>query len=367
MTKVKIFTWNYGKSTLEKLQCISSKLDLNAQDTIYIVGLQEVSTFDILTINNHITNATTGKNYTVTYGRKSSTTMGFDLLTFIIYPTILNINIKKNNLGFISRTKAVASTSKSFIGDTKGYLWIDFSINNIDITVVNIHLPFQNAAFSYVNFKMLFDTFNTTKNAIIFGDYNTRSTVDDTCLNDASSCSVVFEKNAKGEVNALQGQLNSCKVQTDCESLKQKLISNDYLNQVIKTEMKGYGYNEAQINFLPSYKINNSGNYSLQKNEDRRLVGYADRILVKGVNLNIIPDSYKLMECLGNDHFPLMLDVEITSVVQLQPVIEPVIEPVMPSNPHSGGIKRSRRNKTGKRGKRGKRGKTVKRCKKCKK
>jgi hypothetical protein len=298
-------------------------------------------------------------------------------LTFIIYPTILNINIKKNNLGFISRTKAVASTSKSFIGDTKGYLWIDFSINNIDITVVNIHLPFQNAAFSSVNFKMLFDTFKSTNNAIIFGDYNTRSTVDDTCLNTDSCSAVVFEKNAKSDVSALQGQLNSCKSQPDCESLKQKLISNDYLNQVKKTEMEGY--NEAEINFLPSYKINNIGDYSLQKNQDKRLVGYADRILVKGKNLNIIPDSYKLMECLGNDHFPLMLDVEITSDVQpvlepvLEPVIEPVIEPVMPSNAYSGGIRRSRRNKTGKRGKTvktGKRGKTVKigkRGKKCKK
>ena len=150
MTKFKIFTWNYGKSTSEKLGCIANTLFAET-DTIYIVGLQEVSTFDIPKITNYIDKITDKTQYNFTYGRKSSTTMGFDLLTVIIYPKSVSINLKKNNFGYISRTKSVASSSKSIMVDTKGYLWIDLVINNVDVTVVNIHLPFHQLCFLYSN------------------------------------------------------------------------------------------------------------------------------------------------------------------------------------------------------------------------
>ena len=47
------------------------------------------------------------------------------------------------------------------------------------------------------------------------------------------------------------------------------------------------------------------------KDVKKRLSGYADRILVRGSNLEIVPGSYKKIDCLGNDHFPIMLDVNI--------------------------------------------------------
>lgn len=373
MPKFKIFTWNYGKSTPGKLDCIANTL-FTETDTIYVVGLQEVSTFDILQITNYIDKITDKTQYNFTYGRKSSTTMGFDLLTFIIYPKSVSINFKKNNFGYISRTKSVASSSKSIMGDTKGYLWIDLVINNVDVTVVNIHLPFQNSDFSSENFKMLYNNFQDKTNVIIFGDYNTRSTVDDTCLTESSCSNVLFEKNAKGSVSILQDKLNECKtIPGDCGPVKEKLISNDYLNAVKSTTMNGY--NEAQINFLPSYKFNNSGIYSLKKGDKKRLVGYADRILVKGANLNILSDSYKLGECLGNDHLPVMVDVELVSgvpqnMMQPKPQADMLTDPLTESlsepqeeipDKYLGGIikRRSRRSKKTK-------NKTIKKHKKSK-
>ena len=44
------------------------------------------------------------------------------------------------------------------------------------------------------------------------------------------------------------------------------------------------------------------------------MAGYADRILVKGENLLISTDTYDRVECTGNDHFPVILEVQITDI-----------------------------------------------------
>lgn len=45
------------------------------------------------------------------------------------------------------------------------------------------------------------------------------------------------------------------------------------------------------------------------------MAGYADRILVKGENLSILSNTYDRVECTGNDHFPVILEVQIKDII----------------------------------------------------
>ena len=332
MTKIKVFSWNFGKLSNDKLACIHrNAFDNIEESTIYIIGLQEVSGYSLNNIKQYLENNKPA-SHTMTYGRKSST-KDFDLVTFIFYPNGLLTNIKFSSKKIPSKKGFLYSMI-----DTKGYLWVDFTLNNVQYTVANIHLPFQNEAYSLENFQLLKETFKGKENVIIFGDYNTRSKVDDDCMDD-EICHVDFEKNAKGDIHRLEKFLNICsknKVEKkdfedgkseysddtddtepdssseidsdiDCKKLLQQVIIYDYLNQSkVFTD-----YKEDEISFLPTYKINKTGKYSLVKDVKKRLAGYADRILVRGSNLEIVPGSYKKIDCLGNDHFPIMLDVSI--------------------------------------------------------
>ena len=333
MTKIKVFSWNFGKLSNDKLACINRNVfDIIEESTIYVIGLQEVSGFSLNIIKQYFETSKPA-SHTMAYGIKSST-KDFDLVTFIFYPNNLLTNIRFSS-------KKIPSKKGFFYSmvDTKGYLWADFTLNNVQYTVANIHLPFQNEAYSLENFQLLKETFKGKDNVIIFGDYNTRSKVDDACMGMDTTCNVNFEKNAKGDTNLLAEQLNNCsknKLENkgfedrkseyydntlnteplsstyidsgiNCTNLLQKVINYDYLN-----ESKVFtDYKEDDITFLPTYKINHTGEYSLIKDVKKRLSGYADRILVRGSNLEIVPGSYKKIDCLGNDHFPIMLDVSI--------------------------------------------------------
>jgi len=341
MTKIKLFSWNFGELIDYKLQCINKNVFNNIEDsTIYIIGLQEVSGYSLNKIKQYL-ESNKPTSHTMAYGRKSST-KDFDLVTFIFYPNNLLQNIKFSSKKIPSNEGFLNS-----IIDTKGYLWADFTLNNNPYTVVNIHLPFQNEAFSLKNFKLLKETFKDKNNLIIFGDYNTRSKVDDNCI-DNNICHVEFEKNAKGDTQLLEKYLNVCsylnvssenknkventdfedrtseysdntddtepltssEINSDditCKNLLKKVIDFDYLNQSNVFS----DYKEDEITFLPTYKIDKTGDYSLIKDSKKRLAGYADRILVRGSNLEIVTGSYKKIDCLGNDHFPIMLEVSI--------------------------------------------------------
>lgn len=185
MTKFRIFTWNFGKldssyETSLKLKCISEKMGLptrdtlnDPMDTIYVIGLQEVSKEDIeVDIANRggiFTYFAKQKpeNYRLTYGHKTSSG-GFDLLTIILYPQkigIQKIGILKLDFGSISipstssKGWGIKSGIQNTLVDTKGYLYVDFSIDGIEYTIVNIHLPFEDEAFSLKNFQKLIETF----------------------------------------------------------------------------------------------------------------------------------------------------------------------------------------------------------------
>ena len=195
-------------------------------------------------------------------------------------------------------------------------------------------MPFKNESLSKDSFDALFKYFQNKRNVIILGDFNTRSKVDDTCL--TKQCNVLFKKNADNPTQQLENTLNLCKKPendaetTYCNTLQKKLIDSDYLTQYLENKVNKPAneaslaqylnqpnnvpehinrndYVEGTITFLPSYKIND-GMYSLKKDRKHRLAGYADRILVKGVR--IVENSYKLCNCKGNDHYPVMLDIE---------------------------------------------------------
>jgi len=309
--RFKLLTWNVGKQTPEKLHCISSLFEGNP-NIIYVIGLQEIHSIDIPEIERYLASKKP-EGYDYKMGRKPSSNMKmfqssgeFDLVTFLVYPT--------TTFHSLFRYQRIALTKRSFsiknLADTKGYLWVDLKILGVEITLVNIHLPFEDAEFSKINFTKLYEKFNSKSNLIIFGDYNSRSRVDDTCLEPTSTCEVSFKRNAEKSVSALEQLLNRCNSpDPQCEMIGKRLREYDYLNEVKHQTMPDW--NESDIHFLPSYKINEAGHYRLQKHGDRRLAGYADRIFVKGNALEIVKGTYTKGRCLGNDHFPVQVEIEI--------------------------------------------------------
>jgi len=241
------------------------------------------------------------------------TTQKFCLLSIIVYPTTINIQ----NISWRSEKILANNNLTAFAINTKGYLFVDFTIDGIEYTLVNIHLPFVNGEFTNANFNSLFRYFKDRRNVIILGDFNTRSTIDDTCIlkeEDVLVCKAVeFVKTYKGRLVKLQGLLNMCRM-TDtpevCTPLKSKLLEKDFLRQYL-SENPSYGYQEGVIRFLPSYKVTpNEGVYNLIK----RLPGYADRVLIKGENLSIVENTYRLLyNVKGNDHLPVVVDVQMKS------------------------------------------------------
>lgn len=345
MINFKIITWNFGKQSIEKLDCIVNNLfkkeqnEKDHQENIYIVGLQEVHSNEIKVITQHLNNVIPN-GYNMIKGTKSSIVnpgkmhSEFDLMTFIIYSNNINMKFYQNKSQIFKKKSVPENPSMlgkitNVVVGTKGYLWVDFKIDDIDITIVNVHLPFKDEDYSLKNFQLLNNMFKDKSNVIILGDYNTRSKVDDSCMNQ-SVCNVHYVKNAEGPINILEKELNNCKtnnekciIQTqdnakeeidECEVSRRKcdkdkdiLIENDLLNQVKEDIMPDF--KEDVIEFLPSYKINSDGEYSLNKNGKGRLSGYADRILVKGDQLEITKNTYTRLNCLGNDHFPILLEV----------------------------------------------------------
>ena len=317
MVKFRIISWNFGEQNKDKLECIFDNTQhegITSEETIFVIGLQEVENTEIPYIKAYFNGQFHTDRYNTIMIQKGSGTVigsGFDLLTFIIYPKYMAIS----DLGGESITVPSEPGVKGYLSSTKGYLWTTLTINGKDVTLVNIHLPFQDAEFSIKNFKMLNEKFSKKQNVIIFGDYNSRSTVDDTCISADTCESVKYKKNAEGTLSKLQETLISCATTpATCDAITDKLKTNDLLLQQMGNYMPGY--KEAPITFPPSYKIDpETGEYALTGEKKQRLSGYADRILVKDGDLRIQNETYKMLDCKGNDHFPVMLDVTMPKII----------------------------------------------------
>ena len=396
-TNIKVITWNFGNYSETKLQCITKQVITNTDNTIdtytYIFGFQEVHTKDVKSIVDFFEKTFNKLNKQIYYAHQATFNSKFDLLTFIIYnsnqtnatsdttKTLYKRQLKSN---FITKkVKIKANIGKinnfmDFLGiNTKGYLILECVSNGETYTIVNIHLPFKEEAFSIEHFYLLFKYLEDKKKVIMLGDFNTRSKFVDKCLNannksenanynnnnknteplinNAFNCKedVKFIKNTPYNTEILQTKLNKCIKLTNltdndkdkCETLKKSLIDTDLLSQLqtpidnnlnigIKwfSQVKKYleDYKEGTITFLPSYKFKlfpNTSNaeieYELNKTKDKqtqyRLSGYADRILIKSNNgiLTINENTYNILRCTGNDHLPVMVILENTNIITL--------------------------------------------------
>lgn len=309
MTKLKIITWNFGKSSDEKIRHLQQFLTHDTSRPICVIGLQEVSGKEYRSIVEKL-KSQIPIHYTLEYGFKTSSIFtSFYLLTIIVYHQEVSIE----NLSWKSKTIPHSPEILSFAVDTKGYLYADLTINDIQYTLVNVHLPFVNVNFTASNLESLFEFFRDRSNIIILGDFNTRSTIDDTCVaNDTPCDNVNFKKNYKGKLTALETSLNLCRENNTsdiCTHLKSKLLKKDFLTVFLSKQKV---YSEGVVTFLPSYKVDpTTGMYSLSGKNKIRLAGYADRILVRGIHLKIIEDSYKMEMFTGNDHFPVVAEVAV--------------------------------------------------------
>ena len=320
MTKLKCITWNFGEQTPEKISNLTRFLkEDTASRPIYFIGLQEIQKQDHEVIVKTLASNIPERYKIISFIKDNSsvtsfiTTQKFCLLSIIVYPDEINIQ----NISWRSEKILANNNLTAFAINTKGYLFADFTIDGVEYTLVNIHLPFVNGEFTNVNFNSLFRYFQDRRNIIILGDFNTRSTIDDTCIlkeQDVSACKAVeFVKKYKGNLEQLQGLLNMC-LKTDvpavCAPLKSKLLEKDFLRQYL-SKTPTCGYQEGAISFLPSYKVTpNEGVYNLIK----RLPGYADRVLIRGEYLSIVENTYRLLhDVKGNDHLPVVVDVQMKS------------------------------------------------------
>ena len=322
MTEFKIYSWNFGNYTEEKIKCLKSVISFD-EKTIYVIGLQEVSSFQkiISEIIKGIPN-----EYQLIFDRKPSSILkfgsaSFDLLTIILYPVSVEFTSTLWN-----KMSIPSSDNFSNLADTKGYLWVDLEINGTTYTFVNVHLPFQKESFTALSLKNLFTHFIEKKNVVIFGDYNSRSLINDTCIPSSETCKVVFAKNAeKGSLTEMEATLSACILppkdsdlkidETICKDLKKHIIQEDYLMKWKNKFAEFSSYQEALVDFYPSYKITDDGKYKLQGKKNR-LVGLADRIFMKTdgtgpVFMMFVPETYRLGKCLGNDHYPVQVTIRL--------------------------------------------------------
>ena len=318
-----IFTWNFGSSKPDKLACVMNDFNNTAESTnqIYVIGLQEVAESEIEAVTTSITTYINDKFplYQIKRGIKHINKLlgkfeAFALVTYIIYKKSepLDVDFQTINIQAYPTTRAYSLKNLGNIvsnqGNTKGYLIVNCKYQEQQFTLANIHLPFYNAEFTKASVKTLFKKLKAVDNVIIFGDFNTRSQYNDVCI-DTTICDVEFKKKVPVDsIKKLEKKLNNCNEIFKCPKLVDSLTTYDYLTQA--GLIVNNGYNESPITFLPSYKINkNTGIYSLSKGQDGRLVGYADRIIFKG-KFAAKQDSYKLINCKGNDHFPIALDLK---------------------------------------------------------
>lgn len=292
-------TWNFGKLTESKIMHLIDFLKEDESRPIYFIGLQEIRKQDHEVIVRAL-QSNIPRGYTLVSQLKDNsswtsflTEQSFCLLSILVHPRILeNISWKSE------RIQAKPNVSTLAL-NTKGYLFADFTIEGIPYTFVNIHLPFVSGQFTKVNLDALFTFFRNRRNMIILGDFNTRSTLDDTCT--VSNCKVDFVKDYKGPLHQLESSLNQCRRTRRCKPLIAKLVEKDFLKPRLGL------YREGEVGFLPSYKVTPDGAYQLKK----RLPGYADRVIIRG-DLRIVSGTYRLLKFQGNDHLPVAVDVQIS-------------------------------------------------------
>ena len=280
------------------------------------------------------------------------------------------------------------------IGTITGYCAVTLKIGNSQtIDIVNTHMPFANEKttndFAKKMLKWLYDSNFRSKSQVILGDLNSRILLTNDCYKkDITPCknkdetehskycyikkkleslpfdrSIMVDTSIKSRMRIKKLTDKNCNIETrvsknrlvhnsalpsNMVDIQKLLLKGDYLHVNMKTLFPDF--KEDTINFLPTYKRNpQNGKYSLSKNNEGRLPGYADRILItKFSDLKL--STYQPLSVIGNDHLPISSVVKF--IIDPKNMDQPTTAPTKTKNTKKtkkNGGKRMKANKSRKR------------------
>ena len=329
--KVGIFSWNIGdigdNSKIDNLLSSALNTYTDGYPDIFVFGFQEYHILPFkLNINDKtifdnilgsINSKDKGKYKILDSSSACSQLSSFETMLLILIKT--EYTSDKNTI--IKKSECLSSTgSQTLLIGTKGYELIKFTLKGNELIFVNAHFPFQNEDTLNKFYNSLQQFIKNVKpdNSLIFifGDMNSRCLLTNEYKKDVFNCE---NNDSKFE--------NWCSIKKELESkdfnvtyyfhdYKNQITDSDLINKLKSTDLYikakeslffKDGFQEGEINFLPTYKRDSvSGKFKLSKDKAGRLPGYADRIFFK------TPDN-KSIQCLkygslgveGNDHLPI--------------------------------------------------------------
>lgn len=292
---------------------------------------------------------------------KTSSKEGFGIILYILHKKNCRVQgIKPVISKYLSDCPPNKKGGIAF-GGTKGYVAITLDLGikpKTSIDFITTHMPFKTAEksnkfYNEIKYWLKQNKFNST-NQIIFGDVNTRSLLTKDCYkkaiitctkldkeSDANYCKVKnkLEKLSRSDsINDIGSSFigtQSCNVSSDCrlsesdietiqksDNLVKLLIDKDFIGNPPNCQAF-YGFKEHPIKFFPTYKRDKkTGQFSLKKEKEGRLPGYADRIFYKG---NMIPTKYTSLNIIGNDHLPVFKAFKLTHSTKLKAATKAIL------------------------------------------
>ena len=304
----------------------------------------------------------TNKPYTCTKNGK------FGMITFLFKKP----NVKVEVLGVKILCASVLSMAAGNMklkpentSGTKGVVAIRMMVQNIEVHVLNTHMPFKSTKATETFLKDIWSSLDyypndTTPYLFFMGDLNSRSILTRDCYKkNVDNCNsrppnaelycdlkrkmeaLTFEESMQefrpsrihvdkvttSRECALSRRLENptvigssvrdvVKMLTESDALRQNMEWMNYPSvekkgKSVIPENDGFDFKEADFPYLPTYKRDEtSGRFSLSKGKHGRLPGYADRIVYStrsGPSGLKEPETlmYKPLGVTGNDHLPV--------------------------------------------------------------
>ena len=338
---IEIFSWNFGESSPSKLRSILDYIG-NIDTSLIVVGLQEVHDSELLLITSTLADSMYALGYEMKSFRRDTFlgSANFSLVTFIFYKNLNLIEANALQGSYMGGSELHRLMDK--IKGTKGLLEVFIKFQKPDgnlaqFYLVNVHLPFSSIKSTTDAINYLLREYGNLKlnseernKIIIFGDFNSRSLVDDSCINGEKCVNIMYKKEYVEPVNKLEMKLNKCRenFEPECHFLLNTLVAND---AIIKHGLfKRSGFEESDLHILPTYKLDvESGEYSLKKKCGithklstsikslgtkslkycGRLTGYPDRIFFNSNALEVV-NGYRVYTVPGNDHYPIVMTLK---------------------------------------------------------
>lgn len=358
--KLTVITWNIGLANDEKMNDLLENI-IKIDTEVIIICFQETGTTIwkqfIKFFRNHFHKVEKLKE------------IGNDFFNFKIATYILFKN-SKYELEHFSKGKKYfkkAIATKSFI-ITQINLKNTLNNTNYVFSIVNCHFPFdeekflnerQNPSHNWYDQAKDINEFieqSNLQNVIISGDLNSRSVFTKDCyskdIKDNTGIfkliterlkkvsnemphynflddNIIYKENISkydlipclpGEgienekIRKLTYDMSGCTI--DCRKyLIDFLLSVDVLKkELLNVDSVLFNkFDEGLITFLPTYKFDMKGKYHFEKNGEKRLPGYTDRILYQK-NSSLYCTKYTSLNIKGNDHKPVLSSFVVNPV-----------------------------------------------------